>query len=178
MSHSSRTSLLGGFAAVAAGLMLASAAFACVPYKGKMTVTGTDAGGTSLTVVGNGTGMGYCEPPGESANVPGGALAVRVFPKENGACASRLADGQYVVSYRSGLDHPDTATEACLVGGGLSRPGEEAAEGIPIGTLLVQNGTGSGSFRLPSDAKLGYGAVCVTDPTYFNAGHRAPIWVT
>lgn len=79
-----RKGLFGAFTAAAAVLVLASAAFACTTYRGRMTVTinsGDDGHShTSTAGIGNNSGMGYCstKPSGwNSSNNPKGQAHLR-----------------------------------------------------------------------------------------------------
>lgn len=163
------------FGAVAAGgaVVASAAAFACVPFKGKATLVGTSG---AATVTGSGTsGMEYCEPPGRGPKVDrAGSFTLSVRPQADASepCVSQLAGGtEYVVSY--GVQGSDNLfgneNGDCFLGNNTTA--------VQVGTMGVDtNGTGSGTFTLPSTVSPGPGAICVHHPAYLD-GNRVPIYV-
>lgn len=154
-------------AGVAAMLVLASVAFACVPYKGRFEVRGTGQGGTKVSVVGKGMGMRYCEDEQPvPAELPGGGFTAAVSPKVGGECEAQLPDGVYQVSAITGFASPEAI------------PGCMFLSPYAVGVMTVTGGRGSGTYAIPDTSPRGYGAICVNSRTSFFAdGNRAPVLV-
>lgn len=170
-----RRALLAGLAGAAALLMVSSAAFACTVWVGTMTVQGTSsrsgvASTGTVTVHGaNGTGAGgmtYCNnalPDGEAkvAHTATGdaAITVTVAPSScQGGDSSRGLIGPV-----GQVNYLPNGSYDCM------NPG-----GIPIGTMGLQNGVGSGTYLIPGvgntnggvsgTGQAGTAAICVVSP--------------
>jgi hypothetical protein len=106
MGRGNRRGLLFGSAVVAIVLALASTAWACTTFKGRMTVT--DANGNSSTVVGDGSGMDFCDtgfgdkvPAADTGatGTPGAQITVSVEPADCNGTTFQLDDGNYDVNF-------------------------------------------------------------------------------
>lgn len=179
-------------------LLAATAAWACVPWKGEMTVTPVDtagnaiAGQNAVTVHGDGQpGMQWC--PGESYSPAeahqGDRIKIEVAPrsKTDQCAASQLGDGEYDVT----LSNPGGFIDH-------NQDGEYSSDGVPttyvrdcmyplgmwshhLGTLTVTSGSGSGIYALNDptiidDAPFEATGVCVTKQST-SEGNMAPLTI-
>ncbi len=193
------------FGAVALGttLTLASAAFACTTYKGKMTVRNenTAIGGTS-EAIGSGSGMNYCQSPTGGAEAHPGVVGedvvvVSVSPQATG-CVFQLPDRLYKVNFVNYgkvfskgkfIDKPAftisgttyTRTYDCMT------PNDSGVVNISGGhTMNVVNGSATGTYTIPTSTTNGTvrsntagtdaSGVCVSDNGAFN-GNQAPLHI-
>lgn len=153
----SRKVALFGFGTTAFVLALASTAFACVAFTGKMTVTGQQE---STTVVGTGNSHGYCStgrPTTAAAGTP--AVSLTVSPgqcADSGAVADhQLPAGIYEVRYNSVQTYTFDGTYWNMTPfTGCFRAGNEATTST-IGTFEV-DAAGNGSWT---------GVIVPKDPT-------------
>lgn len=170
-------------------IVLASVAFACVPWKGEMTVTGQTSGNT-MTVLGSGTGMSYC-----SGSYPALAIAqnelidVSVAPGECDGQVEKLREGEYIVSLTEGgfLDpsgngqYSQFASDCMPIDGFDSgTPTHQFADTFSVGA----DGTGGGTYDMSEYFMLSNqavpheaGAICATiqgDPDH-RQGHMMPL---
>jgi hypothetical protein len=199
MGRGNRRGLLFGSAVVAIALALASTAWACTTFKGRMTVT--DANGNSSTVVGDGSGMDFCDT-GFGDKVPaadtgatgrsGSQITVSVAEETCAATGKfKLDPGEYDVNFvnwvreqgqtKSGFNSTD--------GGATYNWWADCMSGIlgaqyNLGTLTVGDlGSGKGGYSLPSDPltvndpATDQSAVCVSSPGG-GQGLQAPILIT
>lgn len=150
-------------AGITATILLAtSAAFACTIFRGKMTVKG-DAAATSVAAIGDGFGMGHCQPTGNptgSASVSriGGSVDVSVSPQDCGVYDGTLPDGNYTVNYFP--TYPAFALTDCM-----NPIGQAGGMGVQmIGTLTVTSGSGSTTASLPAYAAVpgSQSTICLT----------------
>ncbi len=175
---STRSGLMVAFAVVGGVLLLASAAFACVPFRGKGTLVGTNGG---ITVTGSGKGMGWCEEPGRGPKVEQGeTISLSVRPEldtRRGDCPGKLSGG---VPYGIAYGHLDEGEENLF--GANARASAcfpfNNKNAVPIGTMdVASDGTGSGSATLPPTAKPGEASICLYHPSEFVDGLAWPILV-
>lgn len=185
----SRKSLGFGFAVVAGVLVMASAAYACTIYKGKMTVT---VGGTTSTADGNQGSMTHCVDPrltadlvppdtghgsvavfnGLNTQMPNGAATMTVNistgkATECNTTGNFLPDGPYYVSY-----HADFGIDCMVQGGGTPQfihPNKYViAGGAGAGNPAVQAfnnipAYGEGYIHnAPPPPDSGYAGICLT----------------
>ncbi len=194
----SRKRLAFGFTVVAAMLALASVAYACTTFKGKLQVT---TGSTSSSAIGNGTGMGYCSgSPTGGATVARGAnrsITVAVSPQACGSTTYQLSDrsgtGAYYVNFINWGKCGILLTTDCT-GFKIDNTGKytwwydcmgTASTGYAknLGRMDVSSGSGSRTYTIastmmtrangPSDAS----GICVSDSGE-NEGNQAPIAIT
>lgn len=160
--------------AVAAVMLLSSAALACTVYKGTMSVTGDSPGSGTVTAVGNNRGMGYCYggPTGSATlEKPSADIFVSVGPyisPDATVCpSSQLGDTgsgtggtrTYTVTWWNG-----TGTGDCM--NPLS---------FQVGLIEIRNGSGSGEYKLDSRViNPSEGSVCVSDLTG-GQGNQVPV---
>ncbi|MDQ3932468.1 MAG: hypothetical protein M3252_06500 [Actinomycetota bacterium] len=156
--------------AAAALLLIASAAFACVQTRGKLTVTG--GGGTS-SATGNGNHTGpknseFCGPIVAGAQHTLGATPAQTVSvavgQGTGDCANianspfnypgpnQVPDGQYNVLFCNGrVFQNQGGTIVDQTGGqhGSCYSPSVTGEVAQIGTLAVSGGNGSGTYSIP-----------------------------
>lgn len=169
--YASRKKLTFAFSVVAAILATASVAYACIPFKGKLTVT-VPAGRTQgSTVVGDGstTNLQYCASPDGRASVAGTAgggdqITVTVAAATSTDCttpgASQLTAA---TNYSVRMNNADGATTAPFTfdatankwviqagTGCFKSPTPSTVITIDNGTFTVgSNGAGSEAYTLP-----------------------------
>jgi len=152
-----RKGLSAVFVAVAAVLALASIAYACTVFKGKMTLTA--GGGTSEAVGDPLAGMVPCASPTPTSGATvttNGTLRVQVAPASCDGTSYKLADGKFAITY-----FPQKNAVALL---DCMNPTIPKGTGITIGTLTVSGGTGDSGNITPAAsivAKPGAEAVSV-----------------
>ncbi len=133
-------------------VMTSSAAFACVTFKGQMTVDGHDG---DTTVVGHGTEHAYCtggEPATAAAGHVGDNITIRVSPQScPGTVAGndRLPDGTYEVRYNNRESYAFDGTSYVMVPlSGCFFTGNVATTST-IGTFNITGGTGTQTWTGP-----------------------------
>lgn len=151
MSKQPRRGAAFGFVAAVAILAMGSAAFACVTFKGQMTVDGT-LGDT--WVKGTGNSHGYCsdgKPTTRAASHVGDTISLTVSKADcndtNAAGANHKLDaGTYEVRYNSAPSYTFDGTHWNMTGGtGCFRPGNSFTL---LGVFTV-NSNGDGSWSGP-----------------------------
>lgn len=196
----SRRFAVGGALAVGLALAMASAAFACTVFLGRMTVWGdadTNGDGSGFdsraTVVGNATGMGYCSMSGYAYSYPAGSndiyIRVEAYGGSTNCPASKLpatgsdprGDGiklDYDVTYVNYGFYNSSLYRDCMAVGGHTST-------VKIGDITVDsNGLGGGYYGIPDGAPAQDGTpyeagVCVSDTNYSPSlyGNQAPVVV-
>lgn len=151
------------FVATAAFLAMASFAYACVTFKGDMTVTGSNKAGN--TVTGSGGQHAYCPGGGATtaaAGTAGSSVTVSVAPAS--ACnpytyntaagpvqmANQLPDGLYEV--RINLAKSYTGADGSswtMIGSTGCFLGANASTTKTLGVMAVAAGSGSATVTLP-----------------------------
>lgn len=145
----SRKRLTLAFGVLVGVMAMAAAAFACTAYKGTFTVTPTGGTGSGVSSsVGNGTGMNYCSTSWGATFASTGQTFDASVSAGGCATAGALRNGTYTVNY-----FPGGSSNDCMNPGGL-----------PLGTMSVSGGSGSGSYSLQA-AVPGSGQICVSDLT-------------
>lgn len=179
MGTHSRKGVLFTATVLAVVLALASAAFACTEFRGKMVVTG--GGGTS-TVYGNGSSMGYSTTCTSSAGAKGssGSSITVTVSSASSTCNSKTLPqyNDYKVTFLLGAVYVSGSRKHdCMYNGGHPYT-------VPLGSMSVDStGYGTGSYKLPSGLtanKTGeWSGVCVSDPVYNPSlyGNQAPITI-
>lgn len=153
---------------VAGVLAMASFAWACTVFKGKMTVTASTAGtaiapgtpGGSTTAVGSGIGMSLCSvSEGAYVAALGGSFSVAVEPQNCGTMTNgKLGAGLYDVNYFPNYPSFNFPAPDCM---SVTATGQ----GVPVGSLSVNtSGVGSGGpYSLPAHAaRGGRAAICLS----------------
>lgn len=171
MERNIRRRLVFAASTVAVTLLLASAAFACTIFKGTMKVTAPN--GSSVTAVGNNSGMAHCSVSG-TATVPTGnaTLNIQISPTV-GACASQLSNGTYDIFWLNAEAYTKVPTRRYVIDCMGSPPGTK------VGTVTVTSGSGSANVNVNSlvaNSPVGESAVCVSDNGAFT-GNQAPVTV-
>lgn len=179
MNRNIRKSSTFAAVTVAAFLATASVAFACVTFKGQMTVDGNDR---DTWVKGTGNSHGYCSDGRPTTAAAGGVaenLTLRVSKadcNDPGASGTghKLDAGTYQVRYNSASSYTFDGTYWNMIGGtGCFRPGNSFTL---LGTFTV-NSNGDGAWTGPmTGVPLGdptvdqvanpdiVGNLCVGDP--------------
>ena len=126
---------------VAVVMALSGTAFACVTFKGQMTVDGHDG---DTTVVGTGNSHGYCSQPTSAA---AGHLADSITATVSSATCSgsshQLANGTYEVRYNNKKSYTSNGTSWTMISGtGCFASGQSTTVSI-LGTMTVSGGSGS-----------------------------------
>lgn len=136
-----RRGLLVGSSFVAAVLLTASAAFACVTFKGQMLVDGHDG---DTTVVGTGNSHGYCSAPTSAAR---GHLADSITATVSSATCNgtshSLPDKTYEVRYNNKKAYNSNGTTWTMISGtGCWATGNSTTVSV-LGTMTVSGGSGT-----------------------------------
>lgn len=155
-------------------LGLASTAFACVTFMGKVNVTGHDG---STTVVGTGNSHAYCSD-GRPTTAAAGHLEDSItINASEGTCAGvahKLPEGTYEVRYNNSPSYTFDGTYwSMLQGKGCFRPENASTTTILDGPLTIDaagNGSWTGTLgalkQLPSFATpLTASNLCIGAPT-------------
>lgn len=187
---------------VAAFLLATTAAWACIPWVGKMTVT-TPPGQKNVTVHGNGSFMQWCDnkEPVHPAEANSGDV-VTISVERSNACNTQLPAEDFVVTFSSHTfqdtspqdgkynDQEWDGTNDCHLQG--VNPNKKVMERVDGDTNLLrvdENGEGSGQYRIPADASSSgpqeAAAICLSSirPPFSGAagdppeGNMAPITI-
>lgn len=139
-----RKRLLFTFASGVAALAMASTAFACVTFKGEMTV---DAPGGSTTVVGTGSSHAYCatgKPTTAAAGNLGDPVLATVRPGTCSGVSHQMEKGNYLVKFNNAKAYTFDGTYWNMVAGtGCFRTANNATTS-DLGNFAVDvNGNGS-----------------------------------
>lgn len=148
-----RKSILGAFATGVTVLTLASTAFACVTFRGDLTVTGTTSGNK---VTGDEGSMTYCVAP-TSAGTSSYNNAITVTVAVATSCVSstnKLNAGTNNVkinnaSTDAAVPFTYDGTKWNFVSGTGCFASPTPAGVISLGTISVTAGVGTGTFTLP-----------------------------
>lgn len=174
-----RASGLGVLAATMSMAMMASTAFACTIYKGRIDVIATGPGAAgSATAQGYGPDTAqhrYCGTPQRGNLVTSGPIRVDVAPSTACPTNGQLTNGTYTVFWVAAaptetLGGP-TTTGNVLVDGvtdpnffNCNSTALQNSQKKALGTMTVTNGTGTAPVTLAGNATPGPGNICVTPP--------------
>lgn len=102
------------FGVLALLLTLASAAYACTTWEGRMTVT---AGGGTSEAEGNGGSMQWCDPPSGDADIAdssGQTVTVELAPGSECAFTTQLPAKTYNIRWEAGVWDPQSGGTNCM----------------------------------------------------------------
>lgn len=153
MKMKTRKRALFAFATGVAVLGMASTAFACVTFKGQMTVDGHDG---DTTVVGTGDSHAYCtQPTSAAAGHLADTINVTVAPATCNGVDHKMEDGTYLVKYNNEKSYTFDGTSWTMISGTgcfLSGNSATVSDGSPAtfeigpsGNHLSGHGTWSGT---------------------------------
>lgn len=149
-----RRGVLVGSGFVAAVLLTASAAFACVTFMGQMTVDGHDG---DTTVVGTGNSHGYCSQPTTAA---AGHLADSITATVSSATCNgtshQLPNGTYDVRYNNEKSYTFNGTVWNAVSSTGCFLGSNGPTTSTLGTMSVSGGSGTWTGTLGDPAGKDY----------------------
>ncbi len=145
-----RKGLLFAFATGVLVLAMASTAFACVTFKGQMTVDGHDG---DTTVVGTGDSHAYCtQPTTAAAGHLSDTINVTVAPATCNGKGHQMEDGTYLVKYNNAKSYNLVdGTWNMVAGTGCFRSANSAtvSDGSPatfhVGPVDLSDPTASGN---------------------------------
>lgn len=187
-----RKIVIGGAAGVAAIMLLASSAYACTVFRGKMTVTG---GGGSTFATGNNSSMSWCAAPADNASASSGggakgadgsSITVTIQPGDcNTSSPSSRSDYDinfyngkaftYTISSTTGKRVYSTWLVDCM------SPRDAGVVNLGYGGVYTNGTTKSWTVALPSvtnaNASGQASAVCFSD-RFGNNGNQVPILIT
>ncbi|MCA1707590.1 MAG: hypothetical protein LC808_31695, partial [Actinobacteria bacterium] len=151
MSYKSKKSLLFGFTVGAVSVILGSTAYACITYRGDLTITGGSA--TSNLMTGANSGMSYCSgrnPTTPAAGKANTSVSIAVAPATacNTGGTNKLQDVLHDVRLRNGKYWTYSSSWTMISGTGCwaSSP----ASGTLLGTFTPSSGSFSGGgFTIP-----------------------------
>lgn len=170
-----RKILVSVLAVAAVALMAAATAYACVVHKGSATVTGTR--GNTGTMVGLGSGHGFCtggDPATAAAGPAGSSVTFAYAPASCGGTSYQLSAGNYDVRLRnvngsssawSGSDSlgwTQVASSGCF-----AHPLTDANNYHLADMTVDSTGSGTKSVTLPSSGLVTNG---LTDASIFCVG--------
>lgn len=193
----SRKTLASAFAAIAIVLTVSSAAYACVPFKGKMSTTVSQGtGGATFANSGvhagkspNGEQHLYCPtgtdvtPAAAATAGTGNVLTITISAGTDTGCTQNLGTGTqtvYINNASSDAASPFSATGTSwsFVNGTGCWASPTPAGRKSIGTMSVTSGAGTGTYTLPAlnrvDSASRASGLCVGTST---AGMIIPIQV-
>lgn len=194
MNRNHRRGVLAGFAVIASIVVTASAAFACVAFKGDLTVSSPGGNGNTVTGANNGN-MDYCSnghPTTAAAARRGDSITVKVAKGSASLCATtsnKLSNRSHSVMLNNAKTDGDVPFKYDSV---LSRWVFQGGTGCflnPPGNIVLSNagfpvdtyGNGQASYTLPAlnrvDPTNMASALCVgTGST--SEGIFAPVRIT
>lgn len=160
MNIRSRRMLGIGAIGLAVAIVFASAASACVAFKGKMTITDAADSSDTKTYIGDGLHMNYCGTPTGTPSplrlngTSSAGFTVSVATQSTGdlACRKKLQNTTYYISYHgptSNTNPSDSATD-CFNGplGNGTTQTTMSVDSTGAGTKLVTASNLSGDYKL------------------------------
>jgi hypothetical protein len=184
----------GAATVVAIIMVLASGAYACTVFRGKMTVTG---GGGSTFATGNNSGMGWCIRPQDNTTVASGGggkgadgstITIRIEPASS-TCGSHSPSTRsdydlnffngkgftYTISSTTGKRVYSTWQKDCM------SPRLSGVVNLASNVSYTNGTIAQGDFKLPLSTNKNLSgeasAVCFSDPGGGN-GNQVPIIIT
>lgn len=157
----SRKAVVTGFGVTTVFVFTAVAAFACVPFKGTLTVTGV-GGGNSVTVVGDGGTGGshkYCDPNEPTSAVTAGDNdVITVAVAQSTECVSKLGQSttEKVILNNATTDAAspyswDGSKWVFRTGTGcFTSPAPAGNITLDTAFTVSSTGSGSGTYTLPA----------------------------
>lgn len=144
-----------GFGVGAASLLLGSTAYACIAYRGDLTITGSSVTSNLMTGANNG-GMSYCSgrnPTTAAAGTAGSSVSISVAPGTacNAGGTNKLQDILHDVRLRNGKYWTYSGSSWSMIANTGCWAVTPTA-GTLLGTFTPSSGSYSGSFTIPSGA--------------------------